>query len=526
MRSSGTWPLMLAAVGYTVAFTLFHQLALLSGQPASLWGTSISYSLLFPAAGLRFAALWHFGPRSVLVIAPLEALGLAALGVYGLGTTADLLVLCSIVGPPLGYALAIALAGRPIVARSLPLGPEASKFGIAALLAPVLGFAASAPWQFALGGGFAEGLPGLLGQFFVFALSDFLGILLIAPAALWLVSVLKAKSVPDLCPLRSWLEAAAVLAIGTLVVIGLEVAGFGVRLVPMMLAVGLVGLRFGRLLAWASTLAVSAGGLWASAAYPAQLNGLSIHLQLAGIALVAFLAGSYADDRKRHDRELRLRDRALLQSERLKTLRAMSVAVIHELSQPLSTLSLETSYLARLSASPDASPEEIRETSTLIARKTESLATLVRRLRSFGSPTGERKTIAISKLVREVVEVISAEAKAAAVRLEMRIRSDLAIDGLDVELQQALTNLLRNAIAASPGGIVELIAHKRPDELIEIAVINTPDPESPYRQGMGVGKLIVEAIAELHGGSLIEEAGETGERRMTLVLPAAHLAQA
>ena len=38
-------------------------------------------------------------------------------------------------------------------------------------------------------------------------------------------------------------------------------------------------------------------------------------------------------------------DRMLFQAERLKTLRAMSVAVIHEISQPLSTLAIEAKHL-------------------------------------------------------------------------------------------------------------------------------------------------------------------------------------
>ncbi|GAA3257635.1 hypothetical protein GCM10020258_18020 [Sphingomonas yabuuchiae] len=77
---------------------------------------------------------------------------------------------------------------------------------------------------------------------------------------------------------------------------------------------------------------------------------LQRHLALATIVVTGYLAGSFADAQATARAMLERRDRLLFQAERLKTLRAMSVAVIHEVSQPLSTLAIEARHLHQLTA--------------------------------------------------------------------------------------------------------------------------------------------------------------------------------
>ncbi|MFC3215115.1 hypothetical protein [Novosphingobium panipatense] len=65
---------------------------------------------------------------------------------------------------------------------------------------------------------------------------------------------------------------------------------------------------------------------------------LELHIGLAAVVLVTWLAGSFADTQTASQALLDRRNRLLFQAERLKTLRAMSVAVIHEVSQPFQRL--------------------------------------------------------------------------------------------------------------------------------------------------------------------------------------------
>jgi signal transduction histidine kinase len=65
---------------------------------------------------------------------------------------------------------------------------------------------------------------------------------------------------------------------------------------------------------------------------------------------------------------------------------------------------------------------------------------------------------------------------------------------------------------------VRFIAERESSRSVRLEVINVRDPAARYRKGMGVGKLIVGAIAEIHGGRLSEEQ-RGNECRISLLLP-------
>jgi signal transduction histidine kinase len=505
---------VLLSVCYGLGFALFN-------RAAALWGTSHFYSLWFPGAGLRLVVLWLLGARIAPLLAFLEALAVWLTGGF-VSQPDQLFFLGSVVAPPLGYGFAVFFARR-LKARSLALSQTTVRFGTAAVAAPIVGFLCSAPWHLLAGEqGFGSTRAQLLGNFIIFVIGDFLGIVVIAPPLLWGIEAVRARKFPRLGPWTNWVNSLIIMGVGVSIVLAAYEAGFGVRLVPLALAVAAVGLAFGQFAVWVAVVVVAVAVVSLTADSGTDLLDASLHLQLAGIAVIGFISGSYADDQKRMQKELRAREAERLHSERLKTLRAMSVAVIHELSQPLSTLSLETKYLARLTHSSAASKQELREVADLVAQKTESVSRMLRRLRSFGEASDEAVgPISVEMLVRDVVGVVAPEARAAGVRIQIRIRKRLAVGGYIVELQQALTNLLRNAISASPNGIVDIEASDGPDDHVRVDVVNTPTPNSPYRKGMGVGKLIVEAIAEMHGGRLEEAEEESGQRRMSLFLPVA-----
>lgn len=505
---------MLAAA-YGCGFLLLFQLA---GQ----WAEEGSYSLWFPVAGLRFAVLWQLGARFAPLLAIVETIVLATVG-FTFGARMDEVVLLgSGLTMALAYGAAVAIARRLHV-RSLALKPAAVQFGIAAFLAPVAAFLVSSFWDIVSGGNAPNGPgPQLLVHLTEFVTGELLGILLVAPPLLWAWRLASDRKLPRFSSWRKWGGATVIIGVATLVTLAVNAAGFGVRLLPLMLAVVAIAIMNGGIAAFTAVLAISAVILPWTAAGAREAAEVAVHIDLAGIAILALLGGSYSDDRRRLRKEIRIRDSALLHSQRLKTLRAMSLAVIHELSQPLSTLSIETRYLARLAHSRSSDPAEIDNVAQLVAQKTESLANMLRRLRSFGAAPGEKScTVDVEKLVRDVVMIIASEARSAGVRIEMRIKKHLAVEGQELELQQALTNLLRNAIAASPNETVKLVAQDECENTIRVDVINTPSRSSPYRKGMGIGKLIVEAIAEIHGGSLAEKVSGEGERHMVLTLPAA-----
>jgi signal transduction histidine kinase len=233
---------------------------------------------------------------------------------------------------------------------------------------------------------------------------------------------------------------------------------------------------------------------------------LRLHMLLACIAAVGFLAGSFAEAEARSHTELARRDRLLYQAERLKTLRAMSVAVIHEISQPLSTISIEANGLLAASRAVPPDLTDVAEISRLIARKAEDLSEMVRRLRGFGDHAADvPSSLSIPALLHELGHIAGPEAGAASIALDINEGPDAVVMGQDIELRQALLNLVRNAIAASPRSGRVLVDHSIAGDRVLIRIVNDHPASGSGRGGMGVGLIIARSIAAANGGVIRDE---------------------
>jgi signal transduction histidine kinase len=488
------WPLL---GGYMLAFAASHFLA-------ALWGSSGYYSLWYPAAGFRFAVLWHRGARLTLALTIAELAVQLATGIIDPNHRDWLTQAINVARPPLAYGLAIALVRHAARDSHSSLSAPPMPFALAAVAAPLVAMLATLPWSLLRPDiTRVETLRDVISSLAAFAVGDLLGVLLIAPPLLWL-----AERPPDaIRSLRSlragpFLESAAVLGAGLFLVSLLVHSGLGIPTAPVLLAVAWIGLRFGRLFAWLAILIVSMLTLPATR-HAGTAQALVLHMGLASATVIGYLSGSFADAQARARRDLAKRDRILFQAERLKTLRAMSVAIIHEISQPLSTLAIETKHLGALVRGGDP---EIQKTAQLIERKTNALAELVRRLRSFGGRSAEQPApVSLASLVANVEALVRPEAGNAGVPLDVRIETaELFVTGHEVELTQALLNLVRNAIQAAKASIVtiEVVAEAG---FASIFLTNSDTQAASGPGGMGVGALVARTIVEAHGGSLTRE---------------------
>lgn len=497
---------------YALGFWLAHAAAL-------PWGGTGYYSVWFPAAGLRFALLWRAGVRLTPSVAIVELLVDAASGVLPLG--ADWITLAiNVMRPALVYGLAIAaIRWLASGARATVLAPP-MPFGLAAIAAPILAALANLPWSLLRPdiSGVSDARTTVL-SLSGFAVGDLLGVMIVAPALLWLsAAVSGAVRLPRMPRDGALAEAAGVLGSAIAVALLLARADLGLQPTPLLLAVAWIGLRFGRGAAWCAIVVVAALVLPQTAQGLAGAARLQLHLGLAAVTMVGYLAGSFADAQVRSRDDLARRDRLLFQAERLKTLRAMSVAVIHEISQPITTLAIEARHLHDLAANADA---EIAETAALIDRKAAALSTLVRRLRRFGGrAVDEPSPLPVCALLNDVVQLAGPEAKAARIRLDVAFCDpDLVVFAQEVELAQAVVNLLRNAMQACDDGVVRLEASARQGS-VTITVTNRCAASTLANEGMGVGLLISRAIVAAHGGTLTRD-GHDGAIRHQITLPLA-----
>ncbi|MCC2978945.1 ATP-binding protein [Sphingomonas sp. IC4-52] len=501
---------------YAIGFVITHRIA-------AAWDGDGYYSLWFPAAGLRFALLWRAGARFTLPVALVE-LGMDVLTGAVLLTTSDwLMTVSAVVRPVFAYGLTV-FAIRRLLRRMESRGvlfTAPMPFAVGSVLAPIAAALAAVPQALLrpdLTG--VTDLRAVVLSLNAFAIGDLLGVLLVAPPLLWAADHVSGRNRFAIRrrKVRVLVEGAAVLAVGILLAVGLAWIGLGLQPAPVLVAIAWVGLRLGRFGAWCALLTVATIVLPFTAGEMTTAARLHLHLGLATLVVTGYLAGSFADAQVRAREDLARRDRLLFQAERLKTLRAMSVAVIHEISQPLSTLSIEARHLHESAA--DA-PPEVAATAALIHAKATQLSELVRRLRRYGGRAVDEPTpLPVSALMDSVLALARPEVSAAGVTLSVsRGDEDLVVLGQEVELAQAMMNLIRNAAqACGPSGEVTLAAEQEGD-LVRLSVQNTCLPGQPAQPGMGVGTLIARAIVEAHGGTLVRVTEQSGRVRATIALP-------
>jgi two-component system sensor kinase FixL len=482
---------------YGAAFTALR-------STASDWQMGILFSLWFPAAGLRFAFLWFMGPRWTVPAAFAELFVQLAAGEVEISAS-PIATLAGVLGPCLLYGTAIHYIQTHIADKSPVLGLWPMPFALGTVAAPLLGCLGALPWAIprAMEAG-AFDAPTLLSSLLIFALGDALGILVLAPPLVWIADYLTGRGFPKvLLDRQIALEVTISQALAWALVWGMWRAGYGFVLAPILLAGGWTGIRMGRVGGWIAIVVSAAILLPLTASGVSDPDRIRVHMLIATLAAIAYLAGAFADSQRKVRASLRRRDRLLYQAERLKTLRGMSVAVIHEISQPLSTIEIEADNLSQIAATPNPDLEEMRDGSSLVARKARDLSNLIRQLRRFGEKDDAMsQDIMLSSVLREVRRIAEPGALQRNVTLSFPYLTEHVVHGYDIEIRQAILNLVNNAIAAAPDCTQVTV---RADEVVrhvEITVTNQVDPQAARRSGMGVGLIVARSIAEAHGGRL------------------------
>lgn len=480
----------------------------------------VLFSLWFPAAGLRFAFLWYLGSRWTVPAAFAElAVQLSAGQVAIFPSPVSSII--GVLGPCLLYGAAIHYIQTRVADKSPVLGLWPMPFALGTVGAPLLGCLGALPWAIprAMEAG-AFDVPTLLSALLIFALGDTLGILVLAPPLVWLADHFTGRGFPKVLLNRQIaLEVTIAQGLAWALVWGMWKAGYGYVLAPILLAAGWTGIRMGRVGGWIATL-LSAGVL-----LPLTDTGVSdadrirIHMMIATLAAIAYLAGAFADSQRKVRASIQRRDRLLYQAERLKTLRGMSVAVIHEISQPLSTIEIEADNLSQIAATQKPDLKEMREGSSLVARKARDLSDLIRQLRRFGErDDAMSQEIMLSSVLRDVRRIALPTAVPRNVRLSFPGVTEHVVHGYDIEIRQAILNLVNNAAAAAPEGSEVTVQTRDAQGDVEIVVTNRLDPKATRRSGMGVGLIVARSIAEAHGGHLRRHISET-EYQCVIQLP-------
>lgn len=232
-------------------------------------------------------------------------------------------------------------------------------------------------------------------------------------------------------------------------------------------------------------------------------------------------------------KELDLRQKSLMRSERLASLGTMLSGVAHELNNPLSNISTSCQILQEEAGDCDVAMQKMYLEQ--IDQQTERARHIVRSLLDFSRERAFRKErVLLKQLVAQTVGFVRGEVSAKSV-VRLSIPEDLRVAADAQRLQQVFVNLIRNAMEGlGPQGRIDISAQvvnaREPPagtalgegcgtkgEMVEIIVADNgpgiaadilPRIFDPFfttkdvGRGMGLGLFVVYEIVDEHGGCI------------------------
>jgi signal transduction histidine kinase/CheY-like chemotaxis protein len=176
------------------------------------------------------------------------------------------------------------------------------------------------------------------------------------------------------------------------------------------------------------------------------------------VALAAHQAQLYGALQRAYD-DLRQSQQAIMQQERLRALGEMASGIAHDINNAISPVALYTESL--LEREPNLS-ERARSYLVTIQTAIEDVAETVARMREFYRPREAElvlSRVACNRLIDQVINLTRArwsdqpQGRGVLIQLQTELEESLPdIMGSEVEIRDALTNLIFNAVDAMPEG--------------------------------------------------------------------------
>lgn len=232
----------------------------------------------------------------------------------------------------------------------------------------------------------------------------------------------------------------------------------------------------------------------------------------------------------------------LRHADRLRTVGTLASGIAHELGTPLNVIAMR----AKMITTGEVPAEEAVASARIIHSQTERVTGIVRQLLDFArrrSP--KRAEIDLGDIAERTRSLLQALAKTTHVELEIVSESKVRVEVDAVQIEQALTNLVINAIHAMPDGgrltitIREEVSAK-PDassasepcgviEVVDTGVGITPEnlvrifepffTTKGVGEGTGLGLSVTHGIVEGHGGWMTATSRVGKGTRFTVFLP-------
>ncbi len=229
--------------------------------------------------------------------------------------------------------------------------------------------------------------------------------------------------------------------------------------------------------------------------------------------------------------------RQVVRAERLATLGELAAGVVHELNNPLTSITVYAEYLVRKlekAGAEHADLEKLRR----IGASAQRILRFSRDLVQYARPSGrDLEPVDVAGVVRQSVSICDHLVERGGITLTVEVDPELpVIRAVAGQLEQVLINLITNAVhAVESGGQVMVRARvDGPKQvLLEVADSGPGVPEEdrarifePFfttktdGKGTGLGLSIVRNIVEQHRGEIALDRSELGGAAFRVVLPA------
>jgi two-component system NtrC family sensor kinase len=226
----------------------------------------------------------------------------------------------------------------------------------------------------------------------------------------------------------------------------------------------------------------------------------------------------------------------VVRAERLATLGELAAGVVHELNNPLTSITVYAEYLVRKLEARGAEEPDL-EKLRRIGASAQRILRFSRDLVQYARPSGtEVGPVDLVGVVRQSVSICEHLLERGGISLAVELDPELpVIQAVGGQLEQVLINLITNAVhAVENGGQVVVRARTQPPASVTLEIADSgpgvpvEDREKifepfyttkPDGKGTGLGLPIVRNIVEQHRGQIAIGTSDLGGAAFRVILP-------
>jgi PAS domain S-box-containing protein len=225
--------------------------------------------------------------------------------------------------------------------------------------------------------------------------------------------------------------------------------------------------------------------------------------------------------------------------DKMTSLGRVAAGIAHEIRNPLSGINIYLDALEMRLVQHDGVDDKTRQILQQLRSASQKIESVVKRVLDFARPGRPQLVLGdVNKAVREAVDLSMATLRKNAIRLELRLASNLPVCRLDPQLiEEVILNLITNAVDALKAEPVDKQIHITSwssGKQVRVAVADN-GPGIPVRRrevifdpfyttkgnSTGIGLNLSRRIIADHGGFLTAGSRRGGGARFVIDLPAA-----